>query len=208
MYQQFKKDPSSVDDEWKAYFSKGGTPEAGLTDTTSAPATKKAPTTKRDPQPRDEEQASNPDEAKSGLGMTEQEDHDQVAEHAFDSAPEIKRLSDAEEELWKKKLEHSPLSKIADKPEPGEQVMKGIAKATAKNMDISLEVPTATSVKDMPAKLMFENRSIINAHLKRTRGGKISFTHIIGWAIVKAVQIHPAMNVSYEEKDGKRYFVP
>ena len=50
---------------------------------------------------------------------------------------------------------------------------------------------------------MFENRSMINDQLKRTRGGKISFTHIIGYALVKAAMIHPAMNVAYEEKDGK-----
>ncbi|EEI27431.1 multifunctional oxoglutarate decarboxylase/oxoglutarate dehydrogenase thiamine pyrophosphate-binding subunit/dihydrolipoyllysine-residue succinyltransferase subunit [Corynebacterium glucuronolyticum] len=207
MYQQYKKDPTSVDDEWKAYFEKGGNPSAGLTDSPSTPSTTRKADTPAAAKASSEQQASSPENAKDGLGMEEQEEHVQVAEHAFDSAPEIKRLSDAEEALWKKKLEHSPLSKIGEKPEPGEQVMKGIAKATAKNMDISLEVPTATSVKDMPAKLMFENRSIINNHLKRTRGGKISFTHIIGWAIVKAVQIHPAMNVSYEEKDGKRYFV-
>ena len=53
-------------------------------------------------------------------------------------------------------------------------------KAIAKNMDESLEIPTATSVRDIPVKLMWENRSLINEHLKRTRGGKISFTHNIG----------------------------
>ena len=57
-------------------------------------------------------------------------------------------------------------------PPAGSTEMKGIAKAIAKNMDISLEMPTATSVRDMPAKLMFENRSMVNEQLKRTRGGK------------------------------------
>ena len=44
---------------------------------------------------------------------------------------------------------------------------------------------------------------MINDHLRRTRGGKISFTHILGWAIVKAVQVHPDMNIRYEVQDGK-----
>ena len=88
-------------------------------------------------------------------------------------------------------------------PPAGSTEMKGIAKAIAKNMDISLEMPTATSVRDMPAKLMFENRSMVNEQLKRTRGGKISFTHIIGYAMVKAVMAHPDMNNMYQVVDGK-----
>ncbi|HIW96657.1 MAG TPA: multifunctional oxoglutarate decarboxylase/oxoglutarate dehydrogenase thiamine pyrophosphate-binding subunit/dihydrolipoyllysine-residue succinyltransferase subunit [Candidatus Corynebacterium gallistercoris] len=88
-------------------------------------------------------------------------------------------------------------------PEAGKHVIKGAAKAVVKNMDISLEIPTATSVRDMPAKLMFENRSMINETLKARGGGKISFTHIIGWALVKAVKAHPDMNNSYELVDNK-----
>ena len=54
---------------------------------------------------------------------------------------------------------------------------------------------------------MFENRAQINDHLKRTRGGKISFTHIIGWAIVKSALLHPGMNVNYKVEDGKPFVV-
>ena len=48
-----------------------------------------------------------------------------------------------------------------------------------------LEIPTATSVRAIPATLMIDNRIVINNHLKRTRGGKISFTHLLGYAIVQ-----------------------
>src|SRR5699024_4212248 len=61
----------------------------------------------------------------------------------------------------------------------------------------SLEVPTATSVRAVPAKLLIDNRIVINNHLKRSRGGKVSFTHIIGYAMVKALQAMPEMNVHY-----------
>ncbi|MFY7862835.1 MAG: multifunctional oxoglutarate decarboxylase/oxoglutarate dehydrogenase thiamine pyrophosphate-binding subunit/dihydrolipoyllysine-residue succinyltransferase subunit, partial [Rhodoluna sp.] len=64
--------------------------------------------------------------------------------------------------------------------------LKGMGKALATNMDASLEVPTATSVRTIPAKLMIDNRIVINSHLSRTRGGKVSFTHIIGYAIIRA----------------------
>ena len=58
-------------------------------------------------------------------------------------------------------------------------VLKGVAKSLAANMDISLTVPTATSVRTIPAKLMIDNRIVINNHLKRARGGKVSFTQLI-----------------------------
>ena len=82
-------------------------------------------------------------------------------------------------------------------------MLRGAARAIAKNMDASLSIPTATTVRDMPAKLMFENRAIINQQLLARGGGKISFTHIIGWALVRAVQAHPDMNLNYKVVDNK-----
>ena len=70
-------------------------------------------------------------------------------------------------------------------------------------MDASLSVPTATSVRAVPAKLLIENRLIINQQLARGRGGKISFTHLIGYAIVRALKTIPEMNYSFTTVDGK-----
>lgn len=83
------------------------------------------------------------------------------------------------------------------------QVLRGAAAAVVKNMSTSLEVPTATSVRAVPAKLMIDNRIVINNQLKRTRGGKISFTHLLGYAIVQAVKQFPNMNRHFAEVDGK-----
>ncbi|MEY4901265.1 MAG: hypothetical protein RI895_1687, partial [Actinomycetota bacterium] len=63
--------------------------------------------------------------------------------------------------------------------------LKGASARVVTNMEASLEVPTATSVRAIPAKLMVDNRIVINNHLARGRGGKVSFTHIIGFAIVR-----------------------
>ncbi|GAB2824435.1 multifunctional oxoglutarate decarboxylase/oxoglutarate dehydrogenase thiamine pyrophosphate-binding subunit/dihydrolipoyllysine-residue succinyltransferase subunit [Alpinimonas psychrophila] len=82
-------------------------------------------------------------------------------------------------------------------------VLKGMAKALATNMDASLSIPTATSVRSIPAKLLIDNRIVINNHLKRSRGGKVSFTHILGWALVKALKEFPSQNVFYDEVEGK-----
>jgi len=81
--------------------------------------------------------------------------------------------------------------------------LKGMAKALAANMDQSLRVPTATSVRTVPAKLMIDNRIVVNNHLRRTRGGKVSFTHLIAWAMIKALRELPSQNVFYEEVEGK-----
>ena len=70
-------------------------------------------------------------------------------------------------------------------------------------MASSLSVPTATSVRTVPAKLLIDNRIVINNHLARGRGGKVSFTHLIGFAVVKALGGVPVMNYSYTELDGK-----
>lgn len=70
-------------------------------------------------------------------------------------------------------------------------------------MSASIEVPTATSVRAIPVKLLFDNRIVINNHLKRARGGKVSFTHLIGYAMVQALKAMPSMNNSFAEKDGK-----
>jgi 2-oxoglutarate decarboxylase len=81
--------------------------------------------------------------------------------------------------------------------------LKGMSKSLAANMDASLTVPTATSVRTIPAKLMIDNRIVINNHLKRARGGKVSFTHLIAWALVQTLKEFPSQNVFYDEVDGK-----
>ncbi|MGO4299260.1 multifunctional oxoglutarate decarboxylase/oxoglutarate dehydrogenase thiamine pyrophosphate-binding subunit/dihydrolipoyllysine-residue succinyltransferase subunit [Leifsonia sp. RAF41] len=81
--------------------------------------------------------------------------------------------------------------------------LRGMSKTLATNMDASLSVPTATSVRTIPAKLMIDNRIVINNHLKRARGGKVSFTHLIGWALIQALKEFPSQNVYYDEVDGK-----
>ncbi|HEY5483797.1 MAG TPA: multifunctional oxoglutarate decarboxylase/oxoglutarate dehydrogenase thiamine pyrophosphate-binding subunit/dihydrolipoyllysine-residue succinyltransferase subunit, partial [Propionibacteriaceae bacterium] len=86
---------------------------------------------------------------------------------------------------------------------PTKATLRGAPLRTAKNMDSSLEMPTATSVRAVPMKLVIDHRTMINAHLARTIGGKVSFTHLIGYAMVQALKMVPAMNVAYEVVDGK-----
>ncbi|WP_068009205.1 multifunctional oxoglutarate decarboxylase/oxoglutarate dehydrogenase thiamine pyrophosphate-binding subunit/dihydrolipoyllysine-residue succinyltransferase subunit, partial [Nocardia pseudobrasiliensis] len=93
--------------------------------------------------------------------------------------------------------------KVPVQAEDESKVLRGPAAAIVKNMSASLTIPTATSVRAIPAKLMIDNRLVINNHLARTRGGKISFTHLLGYAIVQAVKSFPNMNRHFAEVDGK-----
>ncbi len=86
--------------------------------------------------------------------------------------------------------------------------IRGAAARTVTNMESSLDVPTATSFREVPARLLEVNRGVINGYLKRTRGGKVSYTHIIGYAIVRAIaDAMPAMNAAYAEIDGKPHVI-
>lgn len=83
------------------------------------------------------------------------------------------------------------------------EILKGVGKAVVKNMESSLQIPTATSARQVPAKLLIENRKLINSHLASTTGGKVSFTHLIGYAVVESLVEMPSMNVRYEEVEGR-----
>jgi 2-oxoglutarate dehydrogenase E1 component len=83
--------------------------------------------------------------------------------------------------------------------------LRGAAARIVQNMTASLGVPTATGFRAVPAKLLEVNRRIVNGYLGRTRGGKVSFTHIIGYAVVRAIaDSMPAMGSTFAtDADGK-----
>ena len=103
----------------------------------------------------------------------------------------------------------APMPRDMDKPKTqaaqseGENLpIRGASARVVTNMEASLAVPTATSVRAVPAKLLIDNRIVINNHLARSRGGKVSFTHIIGFALVKALKAMPEMNYGFGHDDS------
>jgi multifunctional 2-oxoglutarate metabolism enzyme len=75
--------------------------------------------------------------------------------------------------------------------------LRGAASRIVANMEASLAVPTATSVRTVPARLLEVNRLILNNQLARTTGAKVSFTHIIGYAVVRALHDVPSLNSAF-----------
>ncbi|HEX2059528.1 MAG TPA: multifunctional oxoglutarate decarboxylase/oxoglutarate dehydrogenase thiamine pyrophosphate-binding subunit/dihydrolipoyllysine-residue succinyltransferase subunit, partial [Thermoanaerobaculia bacterium] len=80
--------------------------------------------------------------------------------------------------------------------------LRGAASKIVANMETSLTVPTATSIRNIPVKVLEENRRVINNHLALMGQSKASFTHIIAWAIVRAIKDQPRMNSSFVVQDG------
>ncbi|MFF2212297.1 multifunctional oxoglutarate decarboxylase/oxoglutarate dehydrogenase thiamine pyrophosphate-binding subunit/dihydrolipoyllysine-residue succinyltransferase subunit [Streptomyces antibioticus] len=193
IYQQYLQDPNSVDRAWWDFFADykpgaaaaapaaAGTAAAGAAGTTTpaapaakAPAPAPAAQPAAVPAPAPAAKAPAPAPAKPA------------------AAPRPAAAKAA------------PAAQPAAASEGPELItLRGPAAAVAKNMNASLELPTATSVRAVPVKLLFDNRIVINNHLKRARGGKISFTHLIGFAMVQAIKAMPSMNWHYAEKDGK-----
>lgn len=179
MYRKFRDDPSSVDPSWHEFLvdynpDPAGDAPAEVTPAPAQPAQQAAPT----PPPAVTPPQAAPVPAASGNG-----------------APTTPQPA-----------AQTPAPKPAGPP-PAEgdelQVLRGAAAAVVRNMSQSLDLPTATSVRAIPAKLMIDNRVVINNQLKRTRGGKVSFTHILGYALVQALKSFPNMNRHYAEIDGK-----
>jgi 2-oxoglutarate dehydrogenase E1 component len=84
--------------------------------------------------------------------------------------------------------------------------LRGPAAMLAKAMDESRTVPTATSFRTISVDTLDAKRKAINAVLKE-RGLKVSFTHLVAWAIVRAVKDFPVMVRAFEERDGKPYAI-
>ena len=69
-------------------------------------------------------------------------------------------------------------------------------------MNESRSIPTATSFRELAVDTLDAKRRALNEVLKE-RGMKVSFTHLIAWAIVKAAQEWPVMARAFQETDGK-----
>lgn len=92
-------------------------------------------------------------------------------------------------------------------PEDEVELITGVGAKVIENMNNSLSIPTATSLRSISVKLLEENRRIINQQLKRLQGGKISFTHIVAYALVKAINEYPNMNNAFARIEGDPYLV-
>ncbi len=229
MYEQYAADPSSVDETWAAYFRTHGAPGAGNGQPEQAApvARRTAPQEvkeAKESKPAARAGASKPTPTKAPPAPAPaQAAPDAGKQPAPASATDREQTASKRNPTVERPAQNSegrpttPAARggvPADPPNPADRpsvsleqpvktVLRGAPARTAKNMDISLSVPTATSVRSLPVKLLIDQRVVINNHLRRARGGKVSYTHLIGFAMVQALKTHPEMNTGYDVIDGK-----
>ncbi|MEU0543100.1 multifunctional oxoglutarate decarboxylase/oxoglutarate dehydrogenase thiamine pyrophosphate-binding subunit/dihydrolipoyllysine-residue succinyltransferase subunit [Nocardia sp. NPDC005978] len=195
MYQKYKQDPSSVDESWHEFLA-DYTPEAtGDSGNSQAVA----------PAPAAAAPAPAPKAAAPAPKATAPAPAKAPAAPKPAAAPAPAKAQERAPQTVPAKTSNAAPTAGAPKTESADEskVLRGPAAAIVKNMSASLTIPTATSVRAIPAKLMIDNRLVINNHLARTRGGKISFTHLLGYAIVQGIKSFPVMNRHFAEIDGK-----
>jgi 2-oxoglutarate dehydrogenase E1 component len=91
---------------------------------------------------------------------------------------------------------------------PSEELvpLRGAPARIAENMGASIYVPLATSQRIIPVKVVDENRRLINHHRGLIGKSKVSYTHLIGWAIVRSVQANPALNNAFASNEAGELF--
>jgi multifunctional 2-oxoglutarate metabolism enzyme len=184
MYERYQSDPSSVDKSWWEFFADyKGTPSLNNSVKSGTPPIPKSQLAK--PVPAAKPEIISPEIVKPITEVKETP--------AATSTTTIKPADPVVK----------PIPTLATPGAATVEPLRGVAARVVQSMEGSLSVPTATSVRVVPAKLMIDNRTVINNHLKRGRGGKVSFTHIIGYAMVKALRAMPEMNTFFTDLDGK-----
>jgi multifunctional 2-oxoglutarate metabolism enzyme len=172
MYEQYQRDPASVEPEWRSMFESG----AGGFQPASPPER--------------ESEGNGAGAADRATERTTERTAERTTEEAAERAPE----------------QRSPEPEQAT-PEPpkGGAPIKGPAARLAQNMTASLAIPTATSFREIDVAALEARRRQLNEALAPK---KISFTHLIGFAIVRAAATeHPGMTHAYAESEGQAYRV-
>jgi 2-oxoglutarate dehydrogenase E1 component len=171
LYEQYRRDPSSVEPEWRAMFDSG----VGGFEPVTAPSVV---------------------DASSNGGPA-------AADAAPAPATDAREAPAAEAPATEPATERAPAPSPTPSPVPeGATPIKGPAARLAKNMTASLAVPTATSFREIDTAAMERLRRQLNA---RIAPKKVSFTHLIGWAIVLSSSEQRSMSHAYTEIEGQAY---
>jgi len=176
LYKQYLDDPDSVSESWREFF-KDYHPDASFvpaTQTTGDGEPTAPPSdqpTEPAPEPKPEPEAREAPPSEPARGDG--------------AAPPIRAAS----------------APSVDEDEVEVQALTGPSAKIVENMEDSLGIPTATSARTMPVKLLDENRALLNDYQKQVGGEKVSYTHIIAYALVKGLQKFPDMNTTFRRDE-------
>ncbi len=206
LYYQYQFDRKSVDEGWSHLFQNGAANQASNTAAGVAepPQLEKAPT---------ESEPVTPEPARPESPQP-QSAHAEAApaaspEPARPQPPLPTSLATPAAELA------TTVTKVPAKAETAKAIgasdqlvpLRGVAARIAENMAASLAIPVATSQRQLPMRVIEENRNIINKRRALQGRSKLSFTHLIAWAIVKALKTNPSLNHAFAENGGEPFRV-
>ena len=173
LYKQYLDDPDSVSESWREFFADYH-PDASFipASQTAGDGEPTAPPTDQPTKPSPE----TPPEAREAPSEPARGDG---------AAPPIRAAS----------------APSIDKDEVEVQALTGPSAKIVENMEDSLGIPTATSSRTMPVKLLQENRALLNDYQRQVGGEKVSYTHIIGYALVQGLKKFPDMNSTFRRDE-------
>jgi multifunctional 2-oxoglutarate metabolism enzyme len=180
LYKQYKEDDSSVPEHWRNYFDEMDGVKRLPETPAKAAATNGAP-----------------------VAIEEEPEVKKAPERK--AVPAKDRVEAEKEEAGKEADRKKPPAKKAPPLPDGVELtrIKGVAAKISENMEDSLRIPTATSLRVLPVKMLMEDRTIINSYLEQRGEPKASLTHFISWAVIKALEDFPMMNHFYfEDEEG------
>ncbi|MDX1531738.1 MAG: 2-oxo acid dehydrogenase subunit E2, partial [Rhodothermales bacterium] len=181
LYAQYLENPESVSERWREFFA----------DYDPGP-------TFYPPQPASDGGAVAAEPPEIAEPVTEQK-----IEARKGKAPEPRPAGDGAREAAAPVAARAPERPAPPMPEGATtEPLRGAAARIVENMEASLEIPTATSARQVPVKLMAENRRLINDWQRSVGGEKVSYTHLIAYALVQALEAVPAMNTSFRRDNG------
>ncbi len=179
--EQYRRDPSSVEGGWRAYFDEAtgavSQPEPKAAEVVVEPAPPKPEREK--PAGPTEAPPAGPTGAPPGQGL-----------QTLVPAPQAGSGSKA-------------VARVTVLPGDILQPIRGGALRVVDNMEASLGVPTATSARTVPVRTLEENRRLLNKHREASGQPKLSFTHVVAWAILRALDAFPRLNDAFTEIEGR-----
>jgi len=176
LYAEFLIDPNSVSEQWRAYFATQYSPNGSSNGASIA------------------QQTPTPQTVQNGI----QNQYVDIPARTV-TIPEV-QTTPIPTPIPMQESKHTTIPLGAnDKTE----ILSGISARIAENMNNSLHVPTATSFRAIPVKVLEENRRLLNKFLATRRKSKVSFTHILAWALVKSLVKYPKLNDAFSYVDGK-----
>ena len=196
MFERYQADPTSVPTEWVVHFQNNPQAGSATAPVAGAPKGGTPPTPKTVTPPNISMPSTAPAAPTPAASVVPP-----VVNTPVQTQPVVRNVNAAP--ATPAQPATKPIPTLATQSASTLEPIRGVAARVVQSMEASLTVPTATSVRAIPAKLMIDNRIVINNHLKRTRGGKVSFTHLIAYAMIKALRAMPEMNAFYGELEGK-----